>query len=122
MTWRHLYGRAEVSINDPQPFATCDRCSIQYNQADLSWQFQITGRSVTNTRLLVCRFCRDELAEFLVPQILPSDPEPIFNARPEQFAIDEDDFRITEEEDQRITEDDDRRVLDSSASQDVGED
>jgi hypothetical protein len=59
----------------------------------------------------------DDLAQFIVPQILPPDPEPVFNARPEPYDIDEDDFRITEEEDFRITQDGDNRVVDSSSDE-----
>lgn len=119
MSWRHLYGRAEVDPRNPQPFAICQRCGIQYNQEALQWQWSIVGTDLNNTGLLVCRFCVDNLPTFTVPQILPPDPEPIFNARPEAYAIDEDDFRVTQNDQQRITEQEIPRVTDSSASEDV---
>lgn len=119
MTWRHLYGRAEVDTRNPQPFAICDRCGIQYNQEDLVWQVDIRGTQLQNIRLLVCRFCKDNPAIFTVPLILPADPLPVFNSRAEPYAIDETDFRVTEEEDQRITQEGDNRVIDESANEDL---
>ncbi len=119
MSWRHLHARAEVDTCDPQPFGTCDRCGIQYNLDALMWQMDIRGVQLTNTRLLVCRFCKDDPAWFTIPQILPADPKPVMNSRAEPYAMDETDFRITEEEDQRITEDGDDRVVDSSADEDL---
>ncbi|HEY6861668.1 MAG TPA: hypothetical protein VI358_18025 [Pseudolabrys sp.] len=119
MSWRHMYGRADVDPKDPKPFGTCDRCGIQYNLEHLMPQYQISGATVTQSGLLVCRFCRDSLAWFVVPQILPSDPVGLANARPEAYAIDEDDFRVTQDDDQRITEIGDDRVVDSSADEDL---
>jgi hypothetical protein len=116
MGWRHLHGRADVNYNDPQPFAICQRCGIQYNLEDLQWQWAIVGTDLNNTGLLVCRFCVDDLPTFTVPQILPPDPEPVFNARPEAYAIDEDDFRITQDDQQRITQEDDFRIVQGSSA------
>lgn len=89
MGWRHLHGRAEVDPRDPQPFATCQMCGFNYNQSALVWQMRVAGVGLINSRLLVCRFCKDQNAQFLTPVILPPDPEPIMNARPEPYAIDE---------------------------------
>lgn len=110
-----MYGRAEApEPNNPQTTAVCDRCGILYDLTALSWQLRYAGPGLINSRLLVCRICVDIPAPFVVPQRLPQDPEPLFNARPEPYSIDETDFRITEEEDQRITEDGSDRVIDSS--------
>lgn len=117
MSWRHLHGRAEVDTQNPQPFAICDRCSLQWNLNDLRWQFDQRGAQIRNIQLLVCRFCVDVPATFTTPQILPPDPVGLADTRPEFYDIDETDFRITEEEDTRITEGDEFRVLDSSSTE-----
>lgn len=88
MTWRKLHARAEVDIRDPQAFATCDRCGIQYNLEDLTWQLDFRGKQLMNLRLLVCSRCTDRPAAFTQPVILPPDPDPVFNARPE-YSIDD---------------------------------
>jgi hypothetical protein len=119
MTFRP-HGRAEIDANDPQAFACCDRCGILYNLPDLYWQFQYVGPVLSQIKILVCNRCRDVPAEFLKTPILPADPYPVFNARPEAYAIDETDFRITQDDQQRITEDGDKRVLDNSVSEDIG--
>lgn len=112
-------GRAVVSPTNPTSFAVCDRCGCWYNLPDLSWQFQWSGLQLINLNILVCETCLDTPAEFLKTLIIPPDPMPVMNARPEAFAIDENDFRITEDGNQRITEDGDDRVIDESAAQDV---
>ena len=112
-----MYGRAEPDPTNPIVTAICDRCGILHNLDMLQWQLRYAGPGLINSRLLVCRICVDIPAPFVVPQRLPQDPEPLFNARSEPFEIDETDFRITEEEDQRITEDGQDRVVDSSSSE-----
>lgn len=113
-SWPRVHGRAEVDPRAPKPFGTCDFCGIQYNLEDLSPQLRYAGRGLINTNLLVCRRCKDIPAPFVVPVILPPDPDPIMNARPEPYAIDETDYRVTQDDDQRITEDGEDRVTESS--------
>jgi len=69
---------------------------------------------LVNLRILVCDVCHDTPAEFLRTVILPPDPAPLYNVRPEPYSIDETDFRVTEDEDQRITEEDDDCVTESN--------
>lgn len=111
------HGRAEVDPSNPRAWATCDRCGFITNHYKLRWQYQWAGFQLTNLRLLVCDDCHDTPAAFLRALVLPPDPPPIFNVRPENYAIDETDFRVTEESDQRITEEDDDRVIESSAEE-----
>jgi hypothetical protein len=78
------HGRARVDPQDPQAFAVCDRCGFRRNHVDLTWQHQYRGNSLTNIRMLVCADkCLDKPHEFARPAILPSDPVPIRDPRPE---------------------------------------
>jgi hypothetical protein len=88
-SWPRVHGRAEVDPRAPKPFGICDFCGIQYNLEDLSPQLRYAGRGLINSQLLNCRRCKDIPAPFVVPVILPPDPDPIMNARPEAYTIDE---------------------------------
>lgn len=96
MAWRY-HGRAQVDPDNPAAFAVCDRCGFWYNHRDLRWQHQWIGPQLHNLRILVCERCLDEPSEQLRTVILPPDPVPILNARPEFFAIDEIDFLVTQD-------------------------
>lgn len=115
MAWR-FHGRARVNTRAPVSFAVCDRCSIWYNITDLSWQYQYAGPNLQNLRLLVCRTCKDIPQPQLKPRILPPDPMPTLNARPENFLIDDYDYRVTEDDDIRVTQDDTPRVVENVAN------
>jgi hypothetical protein len=83
------HGRASVDPSNPSSFGVCDRCGFWYNLRDLRWQYQWAGLTLINLRLLVCDPCYDTPAPFLKTIIIPPDPAPIFNTRPEPFSIDE---------------------------------
>lgn len=85
-----LHGRAVTDPYAPEPYATCDRCGLQYNFSDLVWQYDWRGDALMNLRILVCtRTCLDEPFEFNRPIILPPDPMPVLNARPGFWAAEE---------------------------------
>lgn len=88
MAWR-FHGRATVNPSNPEAFGVCDRCGFWYNHKQLSWQFDWRGNQLTNLRILVCDICLDKPFEHYRPIVVPPDPPPIMNARPEQFLIDE---------------------------------
>lgn len=119
MSYR-FHGRARVDPSNPQAFGACDRCGFLYNLADLGYQFQWAGTELVNKRIRVCETCMDEPSMFLKTGILPPDPLPVIDARPEPYAIDQVDYRVTEEENDRINESDVDRVIESSADQDYG--
>jgi hypothetical protein len=75
--------RAKVSAKYPEALAICDRCGFRYNHVDLQWQMQWAGPKIRNTYRLVCQSCLDVVQEQLRTVILPPDPTPIQNARPE---------------------------------------
>ncbi len=91
MAWR-FHGRARVNPTNPVSFAVCDRCGDWYNIGSLNWQYQWAGPNLQNLRLLVCKSCLDVPQPQLKPRILPPDPMPTLNARPENFLIDEIDY------------------------------
>jgi hypothetical protein len=84
------HGRASVDPSNPACWASCDRCGLLYNLNALSWQLEWAGPSLINKRLLVCSKCLDTPNPQLRALVLPPDPPPIFNARPEPYSIDED--------------------------------
>lgn len=93
------HGRARM---DPSlgPWAVCDRCSMWYSMADLTWQYDFQGGSTPQKlNLLVCRrTCLDDLAYQNMLLVLPPDPPPQANIRPEFFDVDESNFLTTQSE------------------------
>lgn len=83
----HPTGRASVSMRSPQAHAICDRCGFEYLHAQLSWQFQWSGVKLQNLRLLVCITCLDRPQPQLKTIIIPADPLPVLNPRPEQYGV-----------------------------------
>ena len=82
-------GRARTSSTNPQAHAICDRCGFRYNFVDLRFQYDWRGAALQNLRILVCpNECQDEPQEQLRAIVLPRDPDPIINARPEYFEGD----------------------------------
>jgi hypothetical protein len=124
MSYASIAGRARTSSVNPQAHAICDRCGFRYNHVDLQFQFDWAGATVQNKRILVCRSCLDKMQSQLRAITLPGDPPPILNPRPELYATDATNFRVTSGMDTvnfktgipvpggefRITEDDSNRV------------
>lgn len=82
-------GHAHTNPSSPRAHAICDRCGARYNHHQLRWQYDWRGPQLQNLRVLVCQSCLDD------PQqsgqrtiIIPPDPEPIMNARPEFYVPD----------------------------------
>ena len=85
-------GRAEVDPDNPRAFGMCDRCKFQYNLYMLTWQYRYAGPKLLRKNILVCPTCLDDIAQFERTIILPVDPPSLYNARPENYAIDEADL------------------------------
>lgn len=74
----------------------------------LQWQYAYQGSTQPqNTRFLVCPKHLDPLNSQDTPNILPPDPLPVFNARPEPYALDETSWLSTQDDDVIATEDGD---------------
>ena len=82
--WPH--GRAQTDIQNPDPFAVCDRCGCLFNHSVLSWQYEWRGNQLQNLYLLVCPECLDVPQQQFRPVIIPPDPVPIQNPRPPFWA------------------------------------
>lgn len=84
------HGRASISATRPRALGICGRCGFRYNHDRLMWQFQWAGVRLHNIRQLVCQDCYDTPQENgLRTIILPPDPIPIENARPEFNVLDD---------------------------------
>lgn len=132
MGYASKQGRARVSSRNPQAAGVCDRCGGVYNHSSLMWQYDWAGASIINKRLLVCNQCTDNPQQQLRAIILPADPVPILNPRPEQFERAETDYRLTSlpatmnaktglmvpDGDTRITENDKKRVVQQTGGAD----
>lgn len=81
--------RAQVDPGDPRAWATCDRTGFVVNHRDMVWQDQWAGFDLINLSLLVHRDYYDEPQPQLRALVIPPDPDPLFNARPEPYTIDE---------------------------------
>lgn len=92
----HQTGRARVSTLAPRAHGICDRCGFRWNHSQLSWQLQWAGVKLQNLRILVCRRCKDIPQPALKTIVIPADPLPILNPRPEAYSIVEPSFIATE--------------------------
>lgn len=79
--------RGLVSRTNPRALAICERCGARYNHHQLQYQHQWTGPQLQNLGVLVCRSCMDEPQEQLRTIVLPPDPVPIKDPRPEYYEI-----------------------------------
>ena len=82
----HPTGHAKVSTRNPRAQAVCDRCGFNYQHNQLVWDVQWAGQKLQNLRQLVCRKCKDIPQTQLKTIIIPPDPLPILNARPENYG------------------------------------
>lgn len=83
----YYHGRASISPTAPRALAVCDRCGFLYNHHNLKWQYQWVGPRLQNLKLLVCDGCLDVPQEQLRTLLLPPDPVPIPDPRPENYAV-----------------------------------
>lgn len=121
MGWSRLPKYAEVDPDNPRAWGTCDRCGFVNSLHKMQFQFQYQGTSTPeNTGYIVCDRCLDALQPQLSPPIVPPDPMPVFNARVENYSIDEDSYIATQDTgdmfslngDQLTTQDDEIIVTD----------
>jgi|SRR5215831_7567349 len=102
MAYRPRPKKAWVDPDDPRMWATSDRSGFLSNQDDMAWQYQWAGNDLINLRILVHRDELDVPQEQLRTIILPPDPAPVFNARPEPYSMDETPTTTRKTQDGRI--------------------
>lgn len=81
--------RARVDPSSPKAWATSDRNGHVGNLVDMRFQWEYAGTGLVNKRILVHQDELDKPQRQLGTIILPPDPPPVMNARPEPYAIDE---------------------------------
>lgn len=91
----HPNSRFRVRANSPEAQAVCDRCNFNYSLRDLKFQFQWSGLQLQNLRLLVCDRCLDVPQMQLRTIIIPPDPVPVLNPRPEAYTYEEPSYMQT---------------------------
>lgn len=80
---------ARTNPRSPRGWSTCQRCGFIANCEDLQFQMQWRGTQLMSINLQVCDTCLDIPQRQLGSIILPADPEPLPNALPEPYTIDE---------------------------------
>lgn len=88
MAWRP-HGHASVDATSPEAWGVCDRDGMVYNLNKLKWQFYWRGPRLQNVWLRVCERCLDKPNEQRRPIILPPDPVPVYQPRPENFTLED---------------------------------
>ena len=82
------------------PWSSCDRCGFVVSQNRMTFQYDFLGGSVPQSLgLLVCPTCLDDLNFQQKLLILPPDPRPIYNTRPEPYVVDETNWLTTQDGD-----------------------
>lgn len=86
MAYASRSGRAITNPNSPQAFGVCDRCGIWYNLIKLRYQYEWQGMTLVNLNKRVCPTCMDIPQPQLKAKIVPPDPIPVRDPRPENFT------------------------------------
>jgi hypothetical protein len=102
--------RARVNPREPRAWATSDRTGFITNHNRLINQRQWAGFELVKLNILVHPSEYDTPQRQLGALILPPDPPPIENARPEPYYIDEQTYRITMSGTQRYQMDGTQRI------------
>jgi hypothetical protein len=102
------------------PWTMCSTCGFNWSQSDMEFQYDFMGGSVPqNTGWLRCPRCITPLTYQRKMIILPPDPPPFQNTRPEPYAIDETDWLTTEDGNILITESGNELITQIPNPQDV---
>lgn len=94
MPWRP-HSNAVANALNPEAWGQCDRCDQTWLHRQLRWDRQWQGTTLQSRGFLVCPRCWDVPQRQLKTLILPPDPVPIMNARPEHYATEVPSFMST---------------------------
>lgn len=86
MAYADRSGHARTNPKAPQAFAVCDSCGSWWNRVDLRPQLEWEGDSLADTGFRYCWRCLSKPQPQLKTIILPQDPVPITDPRPEAAA------------------------------------
>jgi hypothetical protein len=81
--------RFHVNSEAPRARGVCERCGKHWQHSVLTWQHEWIGPRLQNLRQLVCPECYDTPQQNRRTIVLPPDPVPIMNARPENYVADD---------------------------------
>src|SRR5262245_33980055 len=84
--------KPKYASKDPAegPWTTCDRCGFIWSGVNMAFQFDYVGGPVPqNLGLEVCPRCYDAANYQQKQLVLPPDPPPFGNTRPENYMVDE---------------------------------
>lgn len=118
MTWRPHPKRARTDPTSPRAWGTSDRSGFIGNHENLQRQFQWRGKALIDTKVLVYPDEYDQPQRQLGILILPPDPPPIMNARPEQYYVEEQTYREIQDGTIRLQMDGTKRLLSNLQSTD----
>jgi len=88
MPWRP-HGRARVDPKRPEAWAVDDRSGFVTNLRNLRWQYAWRGPRLMRIPILVTQKNYDIPNEQRRPIVLPPDPIPVKNPRPENFILED---------------------------------
>lgn len=101
---------ARTDPTAPRAWATDDRSGFVVNHCDMQFQYEWRGAQLVNTRILCHPRYIDEPQRQLGTIFIPPDPLPVFNARPENYTIDEQTWRTTQSGQIRYQQDGQPRI------------
>lgn len=81
-------------------WCSCDDCGMIWNQSDMQFQYDFVGGPVPVSQgWLRCPRCITDLTYQRKLLVLPPDPAPIYNTRPENYTVDETNYWVTQDGD-----------------------
>lgn len=82
------------------PITTCSTCGLLWSQSSMSFQYNFRGGNTPiNTQILRCPRCIDGIQWQAKLIVIPPDPPPFFNTRPESYVVDETNWLTTQDGD-----------------------
>jgi len=78
-------GHAITNPQAPRAFGVCDRCGFWFQLFKLRYQHEWVGTKRINMRKRVCAECMDRPQPQLRARLMPPDPVPVYDPRPENF-------------------------------------
>jgi hypothetical protein len=79
-------GHAITNPQSPRAFGVCDGCGRWWNLHTLRYQREWQGTKLITIRHRVCQDCQDLPNPQLKARLMPPDPVPVYDPRPENFT------------------------------------
>jgi len=85
MAYASRAGRAVCNPENPRAYGVCDHCGLWWNLFKLTYEYEWQGTKLINKRFRVCRDCKDRPNPQLKARLMPTDPVPVNDPRPEPY-------------------------------------